>query len=102
MKQAVIKTGGRQYLVAEGDEITVNLIPDAKKSVSFDALMIVEGKDSKVGTPLVDGVKVTADVTIADEQADKVTAIRYKSKKRVHKVRGHRQRQTTLKIKTIK
>ena len=102
MKQAVIKTGGRQYLVAEGDEITVNLIPDAKKSVSFDALMIVEGKDSKVGTPLVDGVKVTADVTIADEQADKVTAIRYKSKKRVHEVRGHRQRQTTLKIKTIK
>ena len=103
MKKAVIATGGRQYVVAEGDELTVNLLADTdKKTVSFDALMVVDGKNSIVGTPIVPKVSVTAEVVTADQQAEKVVAIRYKSKKRVHKIRGHRQRQTTLKITAIK
>ena len=102
MKKAVIISGGRQYLVAEGDEITVNLIPTDKKTVTFETLMVVDGKDSVVGKPNVDGTKVSASVVDADSQADKVIAIRYKSKKRVHKIRGHRQRQTKLKITSIK
>jgi large subunit ribosomal protein L21 len=102
MKKAVITTGGRQYIVAEGEQITVNLLPENdKKSVSFDALMIVDGKNSIVGTPTVPKAVVKAEVVEADQQADKVVAIRYKSKKRVHKVRGHRQRETVLKIKSI-
>jgi large subunit ribosomal protein L21 len=64
-------------------------------------LMIIDGDDVKVGNPAVSGVKVTADVVSADTQADKVTSIRYKAKKRVHKVRGHRQHQTTIKIAKI-
>ena len=103
MKKAVITTGGRQYVVSEGEQITVNLLADNdKKTVSFDPLMIVDGKNSIVGTPTVSGSKVTASIVEADTQAEKVIAIRYKSKKRVHKVRGHRQRETVLKITSIK
>lgn len=102
MKKAVIVTGGRQYLVAEGDKITVNLLDTDKKTVSFKPIMIVDGKNSVVGTPEVDGSVVSASVEEADVMADKVMAIRYKAKKRVHKVRGHRQRETKLKITAIK
>ena len=101
MKKAVIEVGGKQHLVAEGDEIQVNLLATDKKTASFDALMVVDGKSSKVGTPTVAGVSVKASIVEADIQADKVTAIRYKSKKRVHKLRGHRQRETKLKITSI-
>ncbi len=103
MKKAVIATGGRQYVVMEGEQITVNLLAENdKKSVTFEVLMIVDGKNSVVGTPTVPKAVVTASIVSADVQADKVTAIRYKPKKRVHKVRGHRQRETVLKIVSIK
>ena len=102
MKKAVIELGGLQHLVSEGDEIVVNLLSTDKDSVSLDTLMLIDGKDTIVGAPLVKGSSVEAKIIDADSQADKVIAIRYKSKKRVHKVRGHRQRQTTLKITSIK
>jgi large subunit ribosomal protein L21 len=102
MKKAVIQTGGRQYVVAEGDELVVNLLVTDGKKHTFEPLMIIDGDSSVVGTPLVAKALVEAEVVNADSQADKVIAIRYKSKKRVHKVRGHRQRQTTLKITSIK
>jgi ribosomal protein L21 len=53
-----------------------------------------------VGAPLVDKVKVEAEVVEADVQNDKVTAIRYKAKKRVHKLHGHRQHKTVVKVTT--
>ena len=102
MKKAVIELGGIQHLVSEGDEIVVNLLSTDKDTISLDTLMLIDGKDSTVGVPLVKGSSVEAKIIDADSQADKVLAIRYKSKKRVHKVRGHRQRQTTLKITSIK
>ena len=102
MKKAVIVSGGIQHLVAEGDQIVVNLLDTDKKTVTFTPLMIVDGKNSVVGTPEVKEVTVSAKVEEADFMADKVMAIRYKAKKRVHKVRGHRQRQTKLKITAIK
>lgn len=101
MKKAVIQTGGKQYLVSEGETLNVELIKAEKGKVAFDALMVIDGDTVSVGTPSVDKVKVTADVVAEDIQMDKVTAIRYKAKKRVHKVRGHRQHQTTLKITKI-
>ena len=101
MKKAVIKTGGKQYLVQAGDTIRVELIKDAAKSVNFDALLVLDGDQVNIGKPLVDKAKVTAEVVEADSQADKVTSIRYKAKKRVHTVRGHRQHQTVLKITKI-
>lgn len=101
MKKAVITTGSKQYLVQEGEVIKVELIKDAAKSVSFEPLLVTDGDQTDVGAPTVAKAKVTAEVIEADVQADKVTAIRYKAKKRVHKVRGHRQHQTVLKITKI-
>ncbi len=101
MKKAVIATGGKQYVVAEGDTVTVERLKDASKSVKFDALLVIDGDKATVGAPVVSGVSVTASVVEADAKADKVTAIRYKAKKRVHKLHGHRQLQTVLKIDKI-
>jgi len=101
MKKAVIQTGGKQYVVAEGDTVEVELLKDAGKSVSFEPLLVLDGDKTDVGAPFVAKVKVSADIVEADIQADKVTAIRYKAKKRVHKVRGHRQHHTVLKITKI-
>ncbi len=101
MKKAVIQTGGKQYLVQEGETLSIELIEADGKSVAFEPLLVIDGDKVAVGTPLVKGAKVTAEVVAEDVQADKVTAIRYKAKKRVHKVHGHRQHHTTLKIVSI-
>lgn len=101
MKKAVIATGGKQYVVAEGETVTVELLKGVDKTVKFDALLVIDGDKTTVGTPLVSGVSVSASVVDADAKADKVTAIRYKAKKRVHKLHGHRQHQTVLKIEKI-
>jgi large subunit ribosomal protein L21 len=101
MKKAVIQTGGKQYLVAEGDTIKVELLKVADKTAEFEPLLVIDGETVQVGVPTVAKAKVTADVVEADVQADKVTAIRFKAKKRVRTVRGHRQHQTVLKIKKI-
>jgi large subunit ribosomal protein L21 len=101
MKKAVIATGGKQYLVSEGETIEVELLHADGKSVSFDPLLVIDGAAVSVGTPNVDKVTVTAEIVAEDVQADKVTSIRYKAKKRVHKVRGHRQHHTQIKITKI-
>jgi large subunit ribosomal protein L21 len=99
-KRAVILTGGKQYLVNEGQELNVELLDPANKP-NFDALLVIDGDKTSVGAPLVDGVKVTAEIVEQVVKADKVTAIRYKAKKRVHKTRGHRQKLTRIKITKI-
>lgn len=101
MKKAVIATGGKQYLVSEGETLSVELLKGEKGKVSFEPLLVIDGNTVSVGTPAVDKVKVSADIVDADVQADKVTSIRYKAKKRVRTVRGHRQHRTTLKITSI-
>lgn len=101
MKKAVIATGGKQYLVAEGETLEVELLNQEGKTADFAPLLVIDGDKTTVGTPEVSGVKVSADIVEENVQADKVTAIRYKAKKRVHKVRGHRQRHTVIKIKKI-
>lgn len=101
MKKAVIQTGGKQYLVSEGETLNVELVKASDSKLSFDALLVIDGDTVSVGAPAVEKVKVSAEVVSEDVQADKVTSIRYKAKKRVHKVRGHRQHQTVLKITKI-
>ncbi len=101
MKKAVIATGGKQYLVTEGETIEVELLNGDDKKVAFEALLVIDGDNVTVGTPNVEKVKVSAEVVADDVMADKVTSIRYKAKKRVHKVRGHRQHHTVLKITKI-
>lgn len=100
VKKAVIMTGGKQYLVAEGDELEVELLTPAKNT-SFEALLLIDGQKISVGTPIVKDVKVNADIIEQLVKAEKVTAIRYKAKKRVHKRRGHRQKLSKIKIKSI-
>jgi large subunit ribosomal protein L21 len=102
MKKAVIATGGKQYLVAEGETVEVELLKSDKDKVSFDAMLVIDGDKTAVGLPLLKDVKVAATVVEADVKQDKVTSIRYKAKKRVRTVKGHRQRLTTLKIDSIK
>ena len=101
MKKAVITTGGKQYLVSEGETLEVELLKTDATSHDFEALLVVDGDKVQVGQPNVAKAKVSAEVVSADTQADKVTSIRYKAKKRVHTVRGHRQHLTTLKITKI-
>lgn len=101
MKKAVITTGGKQYVVSEGETLKVELLAQPGKQLDFEALLVLDGDKVQVGTPVVPKAKVTAQVVEADVQADKVTSIRYKAKKRVHTVRGHRQHQTILKITSI-
>lgn len=101
MKKAVILSGGKQYLVAEGETLEVELLNTDEKKVSFEPLLVIDGANVTVGAPLVAKVKVNAEVVAADIQNDKVTAIRYKAKKRVHKLHGHRQHKTVVKVTTI-
>lgn len=100
MKKAVIATGGKQYLVSEGDELEVELLDPAQKAV-FQTLLVIDGDKVSVGNPNVTGVTVSADVLDQVVKDDKVVAIRFKAKKRVRKVRGHRQRHTRIKITKI-
>lgn len=101
MRKAVISTGGKQYLVKEGQTLDVELLDkkDGDK-VSFEALAIVDGEKSEFGTPTLKN-KVDAEVVTADYQGVKVTSIRFKAKKRVNKKRGHRQRYSKIKIAKI-
>lgn len=100
-KKAVIATGGHQYLVAEGDELEVELLNPAQENTAFEALLVIDGDNVSVGAPTVAGAKVAADILEQSVKGEKVVAIRYKSKKRVRKVRGHRQRHAKIKIKRI-
>lgn len=101
MKKAVIATGGKQYIVAEGETLSIEKLKDAGKTVDFDALLVIDGDKATVGAPTVKDAKVKATVIEAESKADKVTAIRYKAKKRVHTLHGHRQAQTVVKIDSI-
>jgi len=101
MKKAVIQTGGKQYLVKEGQTFDVELLnkKDGDK-ISFEALAIIDGDKSEFGTPTLKN-KVDAEVIKADYQGTKVVSIRFKAKKRVNKKRGHRQRYSKVKISKI-
>src|SRR2546423_9709653 len=101
MKKAVIAAGGKQYIVSEGETLEVELLKIDGKTTTFTPLLVMDGDKISVGAPEVSGVKVTADIVEPDVKADKVVAIRYKAKKRVRKVRGHRQRHALIKIKKI-
>ena len=100
MKKAVIECGGVQHLVAKGDELTVNYLGDAK-TVSFTPLMIVDGDKSVLDGKKLSEMKVDAKVTEDSVQGDKVIALRYRAKKRIHTKRGHRQKLTKIQITSV-
>lgn len=102
MKKAVIKVGGKQYIAAEKETLLVDLLPEGTKELALDALLVIDGGKTTVGTPTVDGVKVIAKVVEDRVKGDKIRVIRYKAKKRVHKETGHRQKYSKLEISSIK
>lgn len=99
---AIIQTGGKQYVVAEGDTVRIEKLkgPLTGKGyatyavgdkVVFDHVLLVDnGSDTTVGMPFIDGAKVSAEVTKVS-RAPKVTVIKYKAKSNYFKKRGHRQ-----------
>jgi large subunit ribosomal protein L21 len=102
MAYAIIKTGGRQFRVAEGDTVDVDLLDvEPGKTATFgDVLLFADGKDVTHGNPLVSGAKVTAEV-LEQRKDKKVVAFKYKRRKGYHRTVGHRRKLTRVKIKTI-
>jgi len=99
---AVIKTGGKQYRVIQGDTLRVETL-DASEgdAVEFDQILMVgNGDDVKIGTPLVDGGKVTATVK-GHGRAKKVEIIKFRRRKHHMKRMGHRQNYTEVEITGI-
>ena len=95
---AVIRTGGKQYKVAPGDVLEVERLPgEAGSAVTFGEVLIAGGK---VGTPLVKGASVAAEI-VAQERGEKVVAFKKKRRKNTHRKRGHRQHFTRVKITEI-
>ena len=102
MAYAIIRTGGRQFRVAEGDTLDVDLLNvEPGKTATFgDVLLFADGKDLTHGNPLVSGAKVIAEV-IEQRKDKKVVAFKYKRRKGYHRTVGHRRKLTRIKIKTI-
>ena len=100
---AVIKTGGKQYRVQEGQTLKVEkLAIEAGSAVEFDEVLLVSnGDDVKVGAPVVEGSKVTAEV-VAHGRGDKVKILKFRRRKHSMKRAGHRQWFTEVKITGIK
>ena len=98
---AVIKTGGKQYKVAVGEELLVEkLDKQVGEIVGFDALMVENEGKLTVGTPVVNGVSVKAEI-VEQGKADKIVVFKYISKKRHKSKNGHRQPFTKIKVTEI-
>jgi large subunit ribosomal protein L21 len=102
MKKAVVKVGGKQFVVAEKETLLVDLLQEGTKELTLDALLVIDGDKTTVGTPTVKGAVVTAKVVDDLVKGEKVRVIRYKAKKRVHKENGHRQKYSKIEITSIK
>ena len=100
--QAIIVTGGKQYAVSEGDTLFIEkLDAEAGASVVFDqVLAIVDGENTKFGTPVVEGAKVDATI-VKNGKGKKLDIIRYKAKKGEKRHIGHRQPYTKVEIGKI-
>ena len=100
--KAIIVTGGKQYTVAEGDVLFIEkLNAEAEQTVKFDqVLAVLDGENSKVGTPVVEGAALEAKV-VKNGKGKKITVFKYKSKKNEKKKIGHRQPYTKVEITKI-
>lgn len=104
MKSAVIKTGGKQYLVSEGDSIRIEKLQDVteigQKVVFNDVLLSAEGDTTQIGAPTIQGAAVEATVEKIGRQP-KILVVKYKQKSRYMKRNGHRQHFVQVKITKI-
>ena len=100
--KAIIVTGGKQYTVAEGDVLYIEKLEvEAEATVKFDqVLAVLDGENSKIGAPVVEGASVEAKV-VKNGKAKKITIFKYKAKKNEKKKQGHRQPYTKVEITKI-
>lgn len=98
---AVIKTGGKQYKVSEGEFLKVEkLVGEIGDSIEFAEVLMVGGEKTVVGAPVVAGASVTAKIA-AQGKDKKILVFKSKRRKGTRKLRGHRQHKTVLKIEKI-
>ena len=99
--KAVIEVGNKQYIVTEGDKLEIDLLPAGTKKLTLEPLMLFDDNEVKVGTPKVAGAKVEA--TVVDERVlgKKLQVVRFKAKKRVKKINGHRQKHSLIEISSV-
>jgi large subunit ribosomal protein L21 len=99
---AIIETGGKQYLVNQGDKIRIEKLPNqAGESVKFDKVLLVfDGKDLKVGKPYVAGMTVEGKI-LKQGKAKKIHVLKYKAKSKYRRKIGHRQQFTEVEITKI-
>ncbi len=102
---AIVETGGKQYKISEGDTLSVEKISGDHKEgdkITFDKVLLIDdGKETKVGTPYIEGAKIEAVFEEAGKKK-KITVIRFRPKSRYFKKKGHRQPFTKIKIAAIK
>jgi large subunit ribosomal protein L21 len=97
---AVIKTGGKQYRVAEGQRLDVERVASPEGELRFEPLLVVDGDAVTAGTGALSGASVTAKV-VGDALGPKVVGFRYKNKSNQRRHWGHRQQYTTIQITGI-
>jgi large subunit ribosomal protein L21 len=98
---AVIRTGGKQYRVSQGDTLRIEkLAGDVGSAITFDEVLMVGGEKVTVGKPLVTGAKVSAQIT-AQDRAKKIIVFKMRRRKNYRRKNGHRQWYTEVKITGI-
>lgn len=98
---AVIKTGGKQYKVCEGDSLRVEKIAaEQGATVEFEPLLVANEDDVKIGAPIVEGAKVSAEI-VSHGRGEKIRIVKFRRRKHHRKQMGHRQDYTELKITAI-
>ena len=98
---AVIRTGGKQYRVSEGDTLRVEKLPgDVGSAITFGEVLLLGGQNVKIGKPLVGGAKVSATI-VAQDRAKKIIVFKMRRRKNYRRKNGHRQWYTEVKITGI-
>lgn len=99
---AVIKTGGKQYVVSPGTKVRIEKIKteEGQEVLFEDVFLVADGKDIQVGAPVVTGTKVKAKV-LSHGKGDKLIVFKYKPKKRQRTKKGHRQPYTEIQILSV-
>ena len=100
--KAIIVTGGKQYTVSEGDVLYIEkLNAEAEETVKFETVLaVLDGENSKIGAPVVEGAAVEAKV-VKNGKGKKIYVLKYKAKKNEKKKTGHRQPYTKVQIEKI-
>ena len=98
---AVVKTGGKQYKVSVGEKLKVEQIPaELDSQIELEVLMIADGENIKVGSPVLAGTKVVAKI-IAHGRGEKIRIFKMRRRKHYQKRQGHRQNFTQIEIVSI-